>query len=404
MRKLKIYSLCFAAFISGCTQKELNRPVVTNSGTPGTVSNVTVVNRNGKAVLSYSLPSDVDLSYIKADYETSAGVPGEVIASRYTNTLTVDGFGDTLEHTVNLISVNTSGVASAPVQVLVHPLTPGYVLARRSLKVEVAFGGFTVSCDNITKDNLAIVPMVDTAGNGLWVQTVGMDNVYSNDTLISATIHNQPSVPRKYAFTVRDQWQHYSDTMVVTLTPLFEQMLDKSKWSVMTLPNDATILNNGGWCYPYYMWDGDLHPTWPRTYFTVESATQPQTVTIDLGSPHTFSRMQVNPYLEIGSYYYVRGNPKDFEIWGSNSPDLSDPEIDILSDPSWTKLTTCHVVKPSGSPYQTETTSDQTAAYDGWQFDFPTGLGSYRYIRIRSLSNWQGSYFMCISEFTLWGN
>lgn len=404
MRKLTIYAFCFSALTAGCTRKNLNRPVVTNSQAPGMVSNVSVVNENSRAVLTYSIPADPDLSYIKADYETSPGVPGEVIASRYTNRLTVVGFGDTLAHTVKLISVNSSGVASAPVEVTVNPLTPGYVLARRSLKVEIAFGGFTVSCDNRTKDNLVIVPMVDTAGNGTWVQTVGMDNVYSNDSVISAAIHNQPSIPRKYAFTVRDQWQHYSDTLVVTLTPLFEQMLDKSKWSTLTLPNDAQILNNGGWCYEYYMWDNDQHPGWPHTYFTVENASSPQTATIDLGSAHTFSRLQVNPYLEVGSFYYVRGNSKDFEIWGSNAPDLSDPEPDITTDPTWTKLTTCHVVKPSGSPYQTETASDKAAAYAGWQFDFPTGLGSYRYIRIRSLSNWQGSYFMCIAEFTLWGN
>ena len=397
-----IYTFLFIATFAGCTREALNKPIVTNSNPPGIVSNVQAVNQNGKAAITYSLPTDRDLLYVKAVYETSPGVKAQVVASRYTNTLTVDGFGDTLPHTIRLYAVNTSEVSSAPVEVAVQPLTPGYILARRSIQVAVTFGGFTITCNNPTKDNLAIIPLVDTAGKGAWVQTVGMDNIYSNDSLISGTIRNQPSIARNYAFVVRDKWLHYSDNLFLTLTPWFEQMLDKSKWSTLTLPNDATILNNGGWCYPYYMWDGDYHPTWPRTYFTVESATKPQTVTIDLGSKHTFSRLQVNPYLEVGGYYYVRGNPKDFEIWGSNSPNLSGP--DILSDPTWTKLTTCHVVKPSGSPYQTETASDKAAAYNGWQFDFPVGLSGYRYIRIRSLSNWQGSYFMCISEFTLWGN
>lgn len=398
-------ALCFTWLVMGCGKDNLNGPMGTNKNPPDKVTNVSVLNLNGKARLTYSLPSNTDLSYIKAVYETSPGVSTEVLASRYTNTLIVDGFGDTLAHTVKLYSVNTSEVASSPLEVTVQPLTPGYILARRALQVAPTFGGFTINTKNPYMDNLAIVPLVDTSGNGQWVQTVGMDNVYSNDSSISGVIRNQPAVTRKYAFTVRDRWMHYSDTLVVTLTPWFEQLLDKSKWSTLVLPHDATVLNNGGTTWPYYMYDGNFHPGWPHTYFTVENATVPQMVTLDLGAMHNFSRFQVNPYLEVGNFYYVRGNVKDFEIWGSNNPDLSDP-VDANNTPgaSWTKLGTYHVVKPSGSPYQTETTADQTAAYNGWQFDFPVTISNYRYIRIRQLSNWQGSYFITIAEFTLWGN
>ncbi|MDI3321230.1 DUF5000 domain-containing lipoprotein [Pinibacter soli] len=404
MGKLNLYILSFSLLAFGCKQETLNSPIVSNSNAPGTVANVKVVNQNGKASITYSLPSDKDLQYVKAVYETSPGVAAQVIASRYANNLTVDGFGDTLAHTIKLYSVNSSEVSSAPVNVTVNPLTPGYILARRSLEVNITFGGFTIKAHNPTSDNLAIIPMVDTTGKGNWGQTTGMDNVYSADTVITATIRNQPSVERKYAFAVRDRWFHYSDTLFLTLTPLFEQQLDKSKFATLVLPHDATVLNNGGYTWPYYMYDGNYHPGWPSTYFTVESSITPQMVTIDLGAVHTFSRFQINPYKEVGNYYYVRGNPKDFEVWGSNSPDLTDP-VSATNQPgsSWTKIDTYHVTKPSGSGYQIETTADQQAAYNGWQFDFPTGLKDYRYIRIRQLSNWQGSYFLTIAELTLWG-
>ncbi|MDH7460094.1 DUF5000 domain-containing lipoprotein [Chitinophagaceae bacterium 26-R-25] len=404
MGKLNLYILSFSLLALGCKQETLNSPIVTNSNAPGTVANVKVVNANGKASITYSLPSDKDLQYVKAVYETSPGVAAQVIASRYANNLIVDGFGDTLPHTIKLYSVNSSEVASAPVDVAVQPLTPGYILARRSLEVNITFGGFTIKALNPTGDNLAIIPMVDTTGKGNWGQTTGMDNVYSADTIITATIRNQPSVERKYAFAVRDRWFHYSDTLFLTLTPLFEQQLDKSKFATLVLPHDATVLNNGGYTWPYYMYDGNYHPGWPSTYFTVESSITPQMVTIDLGAIHTLSRFQINPYLEVGNYYYVRGNPKDFEVWGSNSPDLNDP-VSAANEPgsSWAKIGTYHVTKPSGSSYQIETTADQQAAYNGWQFDFPTGLKDYRYIRVRQLSNWQGSYFLTIAEFTLWG-
>jgi len=405
-KKKLLYMLpLFLTAMAGCKREDFNTPADTNSNPPGLVSNVSVTNQNGKAVLTYTLPADNDLLYVKAAYETSPGVATQVIASRYTNTLTVDGFGDTLQHTIKLYAVNSSEKASSAVDVTVNPLTPGYIQARRSLTVSVTFGGFTITAKNPARDNLAIIPIVDTSGKGLWVQTTGMDNLYGNDTVITGTIRNQPSVARKYGFVVRDRWFHYSDTLFLTLTPLFEQQLDKSKFSTLVLPNDAVVLTNGGTTWPYYMYDGNYHPGWPSTYFTVESSTVPQMVTLDLGQQHTFSRFQINPYKEVGNFYYVRGNVKDFEVWGSNSPDLSDPVgVNNLPGASWTKIGTYHVIKPSGSAYQTETTADQQAAYNGWQFDFPTGLSNYRYIRIRQLSNWQGSYFITIAELTLWGN
>lgn len=393
------YLAFFITGVSGCKRDELNKAVATNSNPPGPVSGVTVVNQNGKAVLTYQLPDDKDVSYVKAVYETSPGQSREVKASHYVNTLTVDGFGDTLAHTIKLYAVNSSEKISSSVNVTINPLTPAINLALRSLNVTTTFGGFNLTCNNPTLENLAIIPLVDTAGNGKWVQTVGMENVYSNSPVITSAVREQPAIRRMYAFLVRDRWFNYSDTLFVPLTPIFEKMLPKSEWSNYVLPKDAEILSNGGRTDVPYIYDGDFHPGWPRCLFTLEQAGSPQMVTLDLGKAHIFSRMQVNPYKELGNNYYVRGNVKDFEIWGANNPNVNGS-----LDASWTKLVTCHVAKPSGSPYATETTADQTLAYNGWQFDFPVSQNAYRYIRIRSLSNWQGSYFINIAEFTLWGN
>lgn len=396
--------LLFGSIIySGCVKDSLNKPIVTNTTPPGIVSNVSVENQNGRAVLTYSLPSDGDLLYVKAVYETSPGVKQEAIASRYTNTMVVDGFGDTLSHQIELYAVNSSEVPSNPVDVTVNPLTPGYVYARRSLNVVATFGGFVVSAKNPVGDNLAIIPMVDTAGDGLWTQTVGLDNIYGNDTSLVATRRGQPAVERKYAFVVRDRWMHYSDTLFQSLTPLFETEIDKSKWSKFVLSHDAPILQSTTDVPNLWKVANIATIAWPNTYFTVEGLTTPQMVTIDLGSAHTFSRIIVYPYKEAQGYY-AKNNPKDFEIWASNSPDLSDP-VDGSNTPgaSWTLLGTFHVVKPSGSPYGTETTTDQAAGFSGWSFDFPEGISSYRYIRFRQLKNWLNNCSISMRQLTLWG-
>lgn len=392
-----LYILALLIAAMGCKQDPLNKPNVTNTNPPGVVTNVSVVNSNGNAAITYSLPADKDLLYVKAVYEISPGRTEEVKASNYTNTLTVTGFGDTLAHKVQLYAVNSSEIASAPVTVTVNPLTPAIYLARRSLQVIATFGGFSLTCNNPTQENLAIIPLVDTAGKGKWVQPTGMDNIYSNAPVITGIERGQPAKTRKYAFVVRDRWLNYSDTLFITLTPLFEQLLPKSAWSNYVLPGDATLL------YSYtnvqQIFDGNFNPGWPNVVFTVESAGSPQMITMDLGSAHVFSRFQINPFLEVGSVYYVRGNQKDFEIWGSNTPNLNG-----ALDATWTKLGTYHVVKPSGSPSGTETAADQAYAKAGWQFDFPVSNQAYRYIRLRSLQNWQGSYFLSMGEFTLWGN
>jgi hypothetical protein len=392
-----MYILLVSVIFVKCKQDTINKPNVTNTNPPGVVSNVKVVNLNGKATISYSLPGDADLLYVKAVYETSPGNTMSVKASNYVNNLTVVGFGDTLAHKVTLYAVNSSEVASAPVTVTVNPLTPAIILARRSLQVVATFGGFSLTCNNPTQENLAIIPLVDTAGNHKWVQTSGIDNIYSNFSVITGIDRGQPAITRPYAFVVRDRWLNHSDTLFMTLTPLFEQLLPKSAWSNYVLPGDATLL------YSYtnvqQIFDGNFNSGWPHVLFTVENAGSPQMVTLDLGKAHVLSRFQINPFLEVGSVYYVRGNQKDFEIWGANTPSLNG-----ALDASWTKLTTCHVVKPSGSPSGTETAADQTYAHNGWQFDLPVTTQGYRYIRIRSLQNWQGSYFMSMSEFTLWGN
>ncbi|WP_121812445.1 DUF5000 domain-containing lipoprotein [Mucilaginibacter kameinonensis] len=385
-----------AIIITGCKQETLNKPTITNNNAPGVVTNVQIQNEHGKASLTYTLPGDNDVFYVKAVYETSPGKTREVIASRYTNTLTVDGFGDTLAHVIKLYAVNSSEKVSAPVSVTANPLTPPYLLAYRSLKITATFGGFNIACDNISQDNLVIVPMVDTASNGLYVQTKGMDNVYSNSLSIKAAVRGQPAIERKYAFLVRDRFLNKSDTLFLKLTPFYEEQFSKSDWSAYVLPGDATNL------YSYTdvtkIFDGNFTGGWPNCLFTVESAGSPQMVTIDLGKQRVLSRFILNPFIEIGNVYYVRGNLRDFEIWGSNSPNVNG-----ALDASWTKLLTCNIVKPSGSPSGTETAADYKYAHDGWGFDFPAGLSGYRYIRIRSLRNWTGSYFMSISEFTLFG-
>jgi hypothetical protein len=404
MKKNNFRPLIYAAILLivavSCKVDELNKPSITNTTPPGVVSNVTVVNQNGKATLTYTIPKDADLSYVKAVYETKPGVILEVKASYYTNTMVLGGYADTLSHIVKLYAVNTSETISAPISVTVNPLTPAIKLAFRTLVIKPAFGGFSVVCQNPTKDNLSIIALVDTAGKGKYIQTIGMDNIYSSDLVIKKTTRSQPAIQRKYAFMVRDRWLNQTDTLFQDLTPIFEQSIlsiSPTTFSDGAIPGDTPIKPGSG-ANLSKIWDNKAEG-WPNLYFGDESAGAPTAITINLNKKHALSRFRIKPYKELGNAYFVRGNLKNFEVYGSNAPGSTGS----FTDGTWTLLGSYTSIKPSGGPLGIETAQDLASGDAGWDFDFPDGTGSYQWLRIRCTSNWQGSYFMSISEFYLWG-
>ena len=69
---------------------------------PGKVSVTTVEPTNGGAIISYDLPSDNDILYVKAEYMNSLGNEVFKSSSHFGNSIEVDGFNDTLSHKIKL--------------------------------------------------------------------------------------------------------------------------------------------------------------------------------------------------------------------------------------------------------------------------------------------------------------
>lgn len=398
MRKL-FYSLKAAGLIvlalmivPGCKRDTLNSPIEKNTGKPGIISNVNVKNESGQAVLTYALPSDDDLLYVKAIYEIRPGVKREVVSSYYNNKLTVDGFGSAGEREIKLYSVNRSEVASDPVVVKINPEKPPVELVYESLKIVPGFGGPNIKFTNDPKAAVIIVPLIDTLNNGTWVN---LDKIYTQSAAGNLTIRGLQSKLTKFGFVVMDRFQNVTDTLVKELTPYSEIRLDRTKFSHLPLPGDAQLAYG---TVVSYLWDGNYNQArWPCT-FTVESAAEPQAITIDLGVTKALSRFILVPRTEDGTRFYVRGNVKDYEIWGSNSP-AANGTYD-----SWTLLGAKTIVKPSGLPAGTESGEDLAYAKKGWEMEFEPGQPPYRYIRLRCLKNWQNAYFMMITQIEVYGS
>src|SRR5690606_4885562 len=107
-------------FAFACTKQiEYREPVGNETDKPGVVSNIRVINQEGKAQIIYDLPSSPNLMYVKAIYKINTGQEVEVKSSIYKDTIVVAGFADTEEHEVKLYAVSRNEVLSDPVSVKV---------------------------------------------------------------------------------------------------------------------------------------------------------------------------------------------------------------------------------------------------------------------------------------------
>jgi hypothetical protein len=402
LKSILLIVLFFAA-LYGC-QKDIIGPLGTNTTPPGPISNIKVLNQSGQATLTYNLPTDEDIAYVKAEYTLLSGAKREVRASFYTSQMIVDGFGDTENHTVTLWVVNKSEVASTPVTVVVQPLENAIQLAFKTMKVVPAFGGINVSLKNTARANLSIIPMREQGYKG-WV---AFDGIYTSTENVSKNIRGLAVEPIKVAVVIRDRFLNQTDTLFTTVTPLFEMPLAKSLYKTMPgviWPGDqkANFSNNGTDATGIVrMWDGET-VAWPSCAYTPPTITDqgPHSITFDLGQTAQLSRLVIWDYPETISgrkTYFYRGNMKNFEIWGSDNPN-PDGSYD-----SWYKLGTYESVKPSGLPYAEVSDEDQKTAQAGFSWDLDINVPKLRYLRIKCLSNWMGTNFLMITEVQAYGN
>ncbi|MEI6948181.1 DUF4959 domain-containing protein [Paraflavisolibacter sp. H34] len=398
MNYRKIFSslLLPTVLLTAACNKELesHNPVESDGAVPAQVSGVKVVNGNGKATISYTLPNDPNLLYVKAVYTITTGQQYEAKASYYNNSLMVEGFADTLEHEVKLYSVSRSEVASAPLSVTIKPLVAPIWQVYRSLQVMNAFGGYNFTALNASRANLAI--LVTKPNVFKEYETDNNISVYTNTDSILSKVRGLDTLNYRYGFLIRDRWGNKTDTVYQTVKPLFETQLDPNKFKAFVLPGDAPQVTNGA-ALPY-AWDGKLG--WPNTSFTnqVPGGSGPHMITFDMGATAKLSRVWIRPFPEGTRYYYLT-TMKRFEIWGSTNPSLNG-----ALDGSWSLLGSYTVKKPSGLPYGTDSAEDQATAAAGFNWDIDLAAPKVRYLRVRCLENFAGGTAQSINELKVYGD
>ncbi len=380
---LTAFTILLAA--GACTSDKLG-PVEKDDIAPGVVHSLSVENLPGAAKITFELPVDKDLQYVKARYTTPGGVVRESKVSRYNRSITMEGFGDTSRYTVTLYTVDKSENVSQPVDITVKPLVPPIWTVRKTIVLAPDFGGVNVGFTNEGEKDLAIVVLSDDTLGQFSPLTTQYTKLKQGDF----STRNMPNKPTRFGVYLRDRWGNLSDTLITTLTPLFEEQLDRTKMHGEILPTDAPIGHLGSIAG---LFDGN---TQAGFYHSSDDARMPQWFTYDMGVTAKLSRLV---WFMRPGFYYSLHNPKEVEIWGSNNPNPNGS-----FDDSWVLLTTNTQIKPSGLPEGQLSQADQDAAVAGHTVTFPLNTPKVRYIRFKTNKNWSNGTYVNFHEIKMWGD
>lgn len=393
--KISIWACSLLFVFAGCTQ-DMVKPIENDKDAPGAVQDVKTESLPGAVKFTYTLPSDPDLLYVLAKYTNKNGKVLEFRASFYTNSLMVEGFGDTDTYRVELYTVDRSENRSEPQVMEVAPLTPPILSCYESLDMFSDFGGMTFEMDNKFNSDLAIyVCTPDELGDMVLAETF-----YTAREQITYSVRGYDAVPRRFGVFLQDKYGNETDTLFTELTPIYEKELDKTKFREMFLQNDSPVDSYDG--KMEYVWNGRISKDGDSGGVGLHSGTGtkdgPAVFTFDMGVLAKLSRFALWP-IQDEKHFYNDMSPRRYEVWGC----ATEPSPDGSWD-NWIKLLDMENVKPSGSPIGILTDDDIEAAKLGDQANVPLDMPRVRYIRIKCLKNWSNNYNICFTELTFWGN
>ena len=391
MKKILIVLLGIITIISCNKEPDTIGQMPLNSIPPGKVTNVQVENGPGKAKLTYKLPDDEDLLYVKAIYSVNESVTRESVASYYNHELIIEGFGEAKPYTVTLIAVDHSKNESAPVQVEVNPEIPPFQTAFKSLAVVPTFGGINLKWKNEFETDLNIEVYVnDTTNEGSFIEET---TFYSSEDDVDVNVRGYDPEPRTFRIIVSDRWGNKTESLdLVDLVPIEELFIDPKDWIIT-----ANIGVHGAG--PVARLTDGIKTGNNRALWSNGSAIDKPAFTIDLGRTVKLSRM-VQWQWGLASLFYDHVNVKYFKIWGSNNP----PE-DLDDYTNWFLLEeNGEIVKPSGLPKGEVTNEDRQQAYAGHTTDFEIEADAYRYFRFQLVEDFSGAKsFIQIMELEIYG-
>lgn len=417
-----IYNLAiiflFTAYFTGCKTESDS---IRETTPPGQISNIEFTPNNGGGYFTYTVPSDEDFLYVRAEYSTDAGSVISKTSSVYSDTLFIEGLGTVKEYEIKLFSVDRNSNESSPVIARVTPLEPTVTAIAGTLNIVGGFSSLLVTMENPQEQPVDIYVDIKMDGSSFlkvfstnkkeerifikemetkpYEVTAYVKDKYENTSATkdfgAITPMEDYELPKEQFSFLRnqllygDKWDYDSDTDWAKQTPLPEWIDIFTQDSIKNARESAYEGNI------VKFWDGltDEDPTLSLNYFHTGNQSYPFSYFIDLGRPVRISRMRL---WQRSTNPYAGEQVKTCEIWISDDSDPSDGVLD-----NWEYVGTYTIVKPSS---EQEANKELKEGHEFWMYpDNPRFTKPFRYLRYKAISQMGTGNSGCMSEITLYG-
>ena len=391
MKKLFLVPLLIF-LVTGCSKSDDG-----DTTPPGALTVQNVTPTNGGGIIEYTLPDDNDILYVRAEYTNSNGVDVSRASSSYNNTIEISGLNQTTALTITLYVVDEDYNQSTPIYVELIPLESFIYLVQESIEIASDLGGFRINWDNIESKTVYVFVHIND-GVEEEIRILSSSNAQE-----SIAVRGLPAVEISISTRVQDFDENTTSLEEKgILTPLFEEVIDKSTWTLLA---SQSVDGNAWEGASSNFWDDIIDTTGnnsDNSYFMIwrdlngGSLNWPLDLVIDLNKNVKITRFTVwqRAYWYNGPadvpYYFQEENMKSFNIYASNDAQ------------TWQELGQFDIGDPRDSEGNIPTTALESAA-NGHEFELDNVSEQFRYLKFSVTSNFGSETYVNGSEITLYG-
>ncbi len=388
---------CATIVLVACKEEFIGQYPIDNIP-PQPVSNVKVENLNGAVEITYDLPDETDLLYVKAEYTIGTGELRTTKTSAYSNKMYIKGFGKKESQTIKLYAVDSSQNESEAVETEINPDDAVIYSIIETVETEVKVGGFRITWENPTREDIVVEVVMQTDVAGESYQHI--ETFYSTEALADKAVYGLDSIENIYGVFIRDAYFNRTDTSTFKMKPKFEEVIPKSGFKEIKLSSQFKQHTAFGGPMSE-MWDGITNVR--ENCFYIMQPTDFPYFTMDLGVKAKLSRFRIWQRID---FIFALHNPREFEWWGTNNSALAqdNENVNWKNNPEWTLLVDCESKRPSGGQAGDPVTAeDEAYVRAGEEFNFSDEVPIVRYLRFQLKSTWGGSKALHINELSFWG-
>lgn len=367
-----------------------------DSNPPGVVSNITITPTNGGGIITYTLPDDDDILYVKAVYTNSQGDEVFRVASKHNTSVEVNGLNQSTPVNVKLYVIDINENVSNVVEVDFTPLESFIFLVQESINITPDLGGVKITWENIASKTVFVYVHILNDGE----ETI---RILSSDSS-QESIFLRGLEAKELTFSTRVEDFDGNITELEEkgkFTPLFEEKIDKSTW---TLIANQSINGNAFEGRTVNFWDDvvdTVETDADNSYFIITrdnnggSLNFPLDIVIDLNKNVKIQRFKVwqRAFWYNGggvTYHYQEENLKTFDLYASNDAQ------------TWNLLGQFDIGDPRDAAGNIPTEAFQEAI-EGHEFSLPNTSEQFRYLKFSITSNYGSTQITVGSEITLYG-